>query len=118
MTKPTGKRRGRPPGSKNSYRVTSPRKGVTEHVLSADVRRRIAHEYFLRLQVRILDTVMAMGSTRTADIKSVKLILGNKLVAEGQKQGWLQQKPDEDSAEADTDADPDLSEINAGDDDE
>lgn len=101
MTKPTGRPRGRPPGSKNSYRVTSPRKGVTEHVLSADTRRRIAHEYFLRLQVRILDTVMAMGSTRTADIKSVKLILGNKLVAEGQKQGWLNNKQGEGEGEGD-----------------
>lgn len=80
MTKPTGRPRGRPPGSRNR-----------EHVTDHETLRKIAHAYFLKLQTHVLSTLLEAGFTKTIDVKYVKRLIGQKLLAEGNKMGYLDQ---------------------------
>lgn len=81
MTKPTGRPRGRPAGSRN----TVPRDRISD----PDKLRQLAHQYFLRILDNTLSTCLAMGYTKTVDIKHVRRLIGQKLVAEANKAGYL-----------------------------
>lgn len=81
MTKPTGRPRGRP------------RKPVAISGTDSRTLHQIAHAYFLKIQENVLSTCLEMGITMTVDIKAVKRIIGQKLVAEATKQTYLQPQP-------------------------
>lgn len=109
MTKPTGRPRGRPPGSRTAG---PPRSRQRDRVSDPETLRKIAHAYFLKLQTHVLTTLLEAGFKSTVDVKYVKRVIGQKLLAEGNKMGYLNQDQNQDQDE-DSES---LAEINAGDD--